>query len=284
MITIRRSKEKIAYLVKWHKKRNIPYTLEIQNETVVFKTKEMTCSSLSYSYSIEEINFIKAVKRYIAKNESIEKYRDKYTMPGINSKVKYFYYSPSLKPGKIIDDVVNIDLSSAYWETANKFGLLSKELYSQGLKVRKQVRLATIGSLAKKKRIYQFNGKKVSLLDKRRSEQTEFLWPAICDHVGKLLMKTAKECGKDFIFFWVDGIYVRKAAVKKVCKMFKQAGYDYKINPLKAVSVTQKNLYVHLLESEQIEKDGEKTSKDVKSFPFRPKQKAEAFKGYNSDL
>lgn len=284
MITLRRSRKKIHQLVKWHKRKGIPYTLELQNETAVFKSDQIVCTSLSSSYTIDEINFIKSVKQYIIKNELMEKYRDKYTLPGINSTVKYFHYHPSLKPGKRINDVVNIDLTSAYWETANKFGLLSKELYKQGLKVRKQVRLATIGSLAKKKRIYEFNGQKVSLLDKKRSEKTEFLWPAICDHVGKLLMKTAKECGNDFIFFWVDGIYVKRRSVKKVYKIFKQAGFGYKKNDLKAVSVTEMNLLVHLIEPEEVEVGGKKIIKEVKSFPFRTKERAKAFKGFNSDL
>lgn len=281
---IRGPKKKIAAVLKWYKRKKIPYIFEIQNETITIKSQSGSFVSRSSEYEIDELNFIKSVKQYVIKNDLQEKFRRKYTAEGADKKVKYFHYSSRIKPGDRFDNVINIDLSSAYWETANQFGLLSPELYKAGLKVRKQVRLAAIGSLAKKVRVYKFDGRKLVALDKKISDKTHFLWPAICDHVGKLLVKTAKLCGDGFIFFWVDGIYVKKGYEQKVYKAFKAAGYKYSVNDLKAISVTEKYIYVHLLKPEKMEIDGKEAMKIYKQFPYRTQEQAEKFKGYNIDL
>lgn len=265
---IQASHESIRKTIGWYIKNKVPFKYEIQNETLSIQSKVGSYTTRSSSYSIDEINFIKEVKRYVIKNDLAAPYRKRG-----HPKVVYFSYSNKIKPGQKITDVVNIDLNGAYWETAYKLNLISDFLYEKGLEVRKQVRLATIGSLAKKKRVYEFDGVKQKKVEIKRSEETEILWDVICNQVGNLLLNTSKACKNDFIFFWVDGIYVKKSALKTVEKMFKSAGYNYKINKIEYISITEKNIFVKVPESEK-----------EKPFPYRSSKIAKEFKGYNSDI
>ena len=281
--------EQIIAVRKQWRQLNVPYTVIRQNETATIKSKMGSYTTRNTSYSAAEISFIKAVKQYIIKNQLFEPYK--------HSNVKkpvYFKYG-RLKIGENINNVVNIDITSAYWETAYQLGLLSDKLYEQGKEppvyetrkgprgeyqvltagTRKQVRLAAIGSLAKKIRTYEYDGQKLKALPVKHQEQTEILWDVICSKVGELLCKVARACGKDFIFFWVDGIYIKKGSEKKVCKMFKDAGYDYKINPIKSISVREKNLFVNLNEPFDVVKNGVTIQRTYKPFVY---QKASKFR------
>lgn len=264
-----------------------------QNETISVNSKWGSYTSMSFQYKMRDLHFIKKVKQYIIKHKLYEPYSD-----FKKEKVAYFDYGKSIKPKDHFDKVVNIDITAAYWETAYQKGLLSKEIYDQGMSfdyallegkareqiladiksgldittVLKKVRLAAIGSLAKKVKVYSFDGKKQTLVDTIRQEHTEILWDVITVHVGKVLQEAARACGKDFIFFWVDGIYIKKSSSNAVKAVFKKHGYKFKVNPIKSIDVTEKNIYVNLPKPELHRiVDGKEIMKDKKPFPFRQK-------------
>ncbi len=237
--------DKARATISFYLKHKIPFKYEIQNETITITCKLGSYSTFAKTYTIDEINFIKKVKQHIIKNELNLPYLD--ATPG---KVKYFMYGDALKDGAKIGDMVNIDISSAYWETANAMGLFSDAIYEQGNKIRKQARLAALGSLAKKKRIYEFDGKVQIKHPIKRSEQTEKIWDVICEKVGQVLTDAANACGKDFYFFWIDGIYVKKRAMETVTSVFKQHGYGYKVNEYKEITIDKRFLKLWLTEPE----------------------------------
>ncbi len=259
---IRREHTQLFKTIQQYKKLGMPYVLTIQNETLTIKSKFGNYTTQNSTYTIDDINFIKKVKKYIIDQGLFIAYEHEDRKPVI-----YFRYSKDLRIGNVFENVTNIDLSSAYWETANKMGLLSKAIYKEGLKVPKQVRLAAIGSLAKRVRSFEFDGKKVTKLPDIINENTEFLWDAICTRVAKVLLDTAGLCGKDFIFFWVDGIYVKNSAIAKVERSFANAGYHFKASPLKKIEITEKHIHVYPMKP--MEKNGK--TRDYKPFPFRGK-------------
>lgn len=277
---LRRDHKAIRGTIDYYVKHKIPFVLEIQNETLTIKCKRGNCTTKSATYTIDELNFIKSVKQYIVKNNLQLKYLSKYGVDKEHrKKIVYYKYNGRINPGMKFQQCINIDLNSAYWETAFKLGLLSDILYQKGLdteKISKQARLAAIGSLAKKRRIYEYDGEKQFLREKKTSDQTEHLWDVICDHVGKVLVSAAKACGNDFLFFWVDGIYIKnsKEAAKKVYQVFNNHGFEYKTIHLQQIEITDK----HILVTGK-DKDGK-----IKPFPFRNKATQEKFKGYNTDL
>lgn len=256
--------DQVRACIRQYMKNGIPFIYEIQNETITIKSPGGSYTSRGGDYTIDEINFIKKVKQYIVKNEI------HFQFSKHKGKVAYFLYGTSLKPGVIVNDCVNIDLTAAYWTTAYRLGIITPQLYREGNRHRKQIRLSAIGSLAKKKRVYEFDGRKQTSKTIQRSD-TEHLWEVICNEVGSLLIKTAMACKDDFLFFWVDGIYIRGKSAKKVESIFSTGGYGSKANPIKKIEVTDRNILVH---------SGDK----IKPFVFRTKMVSKKFLGYNSDL
>jgi hypothetical protein len=73
----------------------------------------------------------------------------------------------------------------------------------------------------------------------------------------------------------VDGIYIKGKSLKKVERIFKKAGYQYKIIQLDKISVTKDIIEVY-------GKDGKDKPKP---FPCRlDKQRFDHFQGFNTDL
>lgn len=249
-------------------KKKRPFTVIFQNETVSFQSKWGSGTTRQNRYSIDDINFIKSVKHYIVKNELYIPYLN-FKIPG-DGKVKYFQYSSSLKANQKIKNVINVDLSGAYWEAAYKLGLISDVIYQKGLTVDKFVRLTAIGSLAKKVYKLEYDGKRQKKKEVISSELTECLWDVICMQVSNVLQDAANAAGKDFIFFWVDGIYIRTAALKSVEKCFKKHGYKFKIDTsISSIETTQKHLFVNLTKPIIRVINGKETKVFHKPFPFR---------------
>lgn len=282
---IRSSHDQIINTINWYEKHGIPYEYDLQNETISVKSKMGSYTTASHDYAVNELNFIKAVKYAIISNGIYELYRHKYQTEASQKRIKYYQHSKTLKPGRLMTDCLNVDLNSAYWETAYKYNLLSDEIYQQGFNHRKQVRLTAIGSLAKKTRRYKFDGRRQKKLPVKRSELTEMLWSLICDHVGKLLCSVARECGNDFLFFWVDGIYVRAGAEKKVQALFKEAGYKSDTALCEKIQATDRHIWI-TCKAKPKKKivDDKEILIDTWPFPFRKEDIQREMAGYMIDL
>lgn len=256
--------DQVRSCIRQYMKHGVPFRYEIQNETISIKSPCGSYTSRGGDYTIDEINFIKKVKQHVIKNE---------IHLGFNrpkKKIAYFLYGKSLKPGAVFLDCVNIDLTAAYWTTAYRLGIITPQIYKEGNRHRKQIRLSAIGSLAKKKRVYEFDGKKQVSKHIFRSP-TDHLWDVICQEVGSVLIKSAIKCKNDFLFFWVDGIYIKGSRVKEVESMFSIHGYESKSNKIKKIEVTDRNILVD-------------TGEKIKPFVFRSTMISRKFLGYNSDL
>lgn len=230
------------------------------------------------SFKPSELQFIKAVKQYVIKHGTYKKVRNNFRAENSTKKIKYFYYNPKIKPGDYFENCIEIDLKNAYWDTSYNLPkdgtkLFSKELYEKGLTVSKKSRLAAIGSLAKTVSVLEFDGVEQHKLPDEPSKITEFLWHTICHKTGKLMAKASKTAKDDFMFFWVDAIFIKGKAAKEIIKLFKKAGYESSIFKCEwvrfedkriVVKSTQKGKWVTETKEEIIERDGRKFRKKIK--------------------
>ncbi len=282
---IRSSHDQIIATIDWYEKHHIPYEYDLQNETIELRSKLGSYTTASFEYTVDELNFIKKVKHAIVSNGVYELYRNKYQTEASRKRIKYYLHGKQLKPATVLTDCMNIDLNSAYWETAYKYNLLSEEIYRGGFEHRKQIRLTAIGSLSKKRRRYKYDGRRQKKLPVKRSELTEMLWSLICDHVGKLLCSVARECGNDFLFFWVDGIYVRAGAEKKVQALFKKAGYKSDIALCEKIEATDRHIWITCKAKPKTKiVDDKEILIDTWQFPFRKEKVQREMAGYMIDI
>ncbi len=283
----RKSLEKKIAQLKHYK---VPYRMEYTNERVVIHADGVWGSWMNKesSFKANELSFIKGVKAGIIKSGTYKRVRNNFKKKGSEKKIKYFYYNKKLKPGDLINDLHEIDVKNAYWRTAflPPLGLFDEYVYEKGLTVSKKSRLAAIGSLAKTKGVIFFDGEQETEGEPMRSEKTEFLWNTISYKIGKLMAKASRIAGNDFLFFWVDAIFVRGESVKDITKLFKAAGYESSVHKCEwarfedrkiVVKSTEKAKWVVYKEEVEYIENGKKyikrskrrEYKDERPFPYK---------------
>lgn len=234
-------------------KHKIPFLLYQTNESLLLESKLGRYTNLESKFPAKEIWFIGAVKKYIVDNELYKKVKNNFRRKDSKSKIKYFSYNRKYKPGDVFEDCYEVDMKQAYFETAYKMkpALIPDHLYKRATNpdapdkpISKRVRLAAIGSLARTRRRVRFDGTKQIQLKPERQKKTEFLWDTICYRVGKIMSKMAKQAGDDFIFFWVDALFVKESALKRVTEMMKKAGYNYSVTKVKKITFREKDILV----------------------------------------
>ncbi len=80
------------------------------------------------------------------------------------------------------------------------------------------------------------------------SDDTKHLWFNICHELGKVMTQAMHLAGDSFIFYWVDGIYLKdKPVAKEIEAFFKDNDFPCKFRPMKKVRLdTEHNrLYVY---------------------------------------
>jgi len=267
---------KVRNAVRQYLKHKIPFTYSVSLHRITVRCDKGSCGSNNNRFPPGELHFIKQVKNHVLNNGLHYAVQQNCTRQELNATPVYFAYNKQIKIGEHFRTVYNVDMKSAYWETAYRLGLLSDQIYYKGKdekQISKKTRLAAIGSLARKVTVYQFDGKEQKLLSDEQ-EETNFLWNLICSKVGNILTSVAKDIGKDFIFFWVDGIYVSsKHAAEKVERLFKEHGYDSSVTKLVCADVTKTHINVKTGVVKKKYIDGQKIETDIKPFYYSGRKK-----------
>lgn len=201
------------------------------------------CKSFRKGFTSEDLQFIKKVKRQAKNPDIIIKYIDKDYQA---NPIEYIKVNENIKVGDRFDNVICVDINSAYWVSAFQLGIIDEEIYQKGKKINKIVRLAALGSLAKKTETFEFDGERMIKKTVERSYETENLWFAICDKVGSLMSKLSKRIGNDFITYWVDGIYFVNTPenYKIITETFKNEGYACKIEQVSSIVFNQSDFVI----------------------------------------
>jgi len=121
--------------------------------------------------------------------------------------VKYFDSGMKEKP-QYYQTVLNIDLKAAYPTALYQLGYIDAETYDYILTLNKTARLAACGMLAGRKTVLTYLNGELEEAREDVSETAGYFFGAAYE-VGEILEKMAEIWGKSFLFFWVDGIYIK---------------------------------------------------------------------------
>jgi len=199
------------------------------------------------TYTPKELGFIKSVKNHILRNEihlKSEFQEQQYFAEDI-----HYIRVAKVPLGEVFDNVVEVDIDQAYFETAYQLGIIDDNLYNKGKKgsIRKIARLTALGSLAKKTYVYNFKGKKLKSREIETDVLLQNLWFTICKRVSDVMNEVIIDLGNDFIFYWVDGIYFKntKTNLSKVMAKFIEAGYNSKFRKINQIYFHEKGFAVN---------------------------------------
>lgn len=147
--------------------------------------------------------------------------------------IKYSMYADFVTSKEVFETVFDgkeYDITKAYFQGIRNLGYISQELYEEFVMLPKHVRLRFIGSIATRKFIYHY--KDGGLTNEPPVVKEDALlrrvWFHVCKLVDDCLQDFAKEAGEDFIFYYVDGIYLKKANKEVLERISSRHGFDFK--------------------------------------------------------
>ena len=220
--------------------KKIKYTFYVTGSTMVLKSKFGDFSHTRTGIKLSELPFINVVSRHIKKTKLPK-------LPHF-TKDEIDYYAYANLKGKQINNVFEVDINAAYWKAALNLKIITKSIFDQGMKVDKITRLASLGSLAKNPTIVTFNGVEESY-ERDKPAKTSYIWFAICNAVAEAMTEAKDLLGKDFIFFWVDGIYFRgKHNIKMVHKIFSEYNFESKLRKIDKLKFDYANKHIIICE------------------------------------
>ena len=140
-----------------------------------------------------------------------------------------------------IKQVTNIDVKKAYPYAFHRLGFIGRDVLKYLLDLdssgKKISRLKAMGILAKQKLVNSYGSGKMSKSVILQDVYLRSCFFNACKVIDDLMLKCVELCGgsssRNFLFFWVDGIYVNtstksgKIACKRICKLIKKSGYKY---------------------------------------------------------
>jgi len=210
-------------------KRNFVVTRTLETCKVKIDEDRVTYYYSDEDYTFKVLNLMKAVKNDVQNQigKHLNEHRSK-------EDVKYYDWKQSdlnrlLKLNELTyENVVEVDISQAYFITAVQFGYLSTEMHEKLKEVEKNVRLRVLGSIAtsKKNTPYLEGVPQKMFIDE--NPLLRGAWWNICAKVDRTMIAAKLAVEKDFLFYWVDGIYFRKSKknIAAVTRVLNENGYS----------------------------------------------------------
>ena len=288
MITIRSTSKGINDFIDYLNSCNYTFTLSTTTNSSIIIYKD-----LYHHYKVVFSDGVYMSKKEMILQRQLKKEIEKNTKGqeitfSKEKKIHFFEFDGSLKymvetTGDCIDinNVMEMDITKAYYQMAYNLGYLSKKFFKMTLTLPKIIRLRLLGSIATKRVVETYKNGKVVEMKIVEDLRMRDIWFHICYNVGKV-MKQCSEATQDFfIFYWVDGIYFQRhpkfdakndPTKQIIQKIFEKNNLKFTINQLEKISLHNLNDEIML----KCWKDGKVKSnfsvphKKVKKYIFNP--------------
>lgn len=200
---------------------NRAYSLKISNYTLEIVSDLF---NIQYLHSMRSNRCFAAyakVKSNVSNFEipKVRKHELEYFMHNFNDN----YFSPH---------VVCIDVRSAYATVLYNDGYISEDTFAYLSKIDKMDRLAAVGMLASKKNCFEYDEQN-NLVQywKEVSELENFFYHCV-KRVGDIMNDLKKIAGADYLFTWVDGIYLKPndEYLYTIAPYLEEAGFKFSVD------------------------------------------------------
>ena len=129
----------------------------------------------------------------------------------------------NIKRGQTLKgEFTEIDLTQAYWNLAFINKIISEKtyLFANNPKISKKARLIALGTLAKRVRSIKFNGEMYEGVPIENEAETARLFYFCCMEVSKFMQDLKQMAGADFLFYWVDAIFLRNGDASRYAEIY----------------------------------------------------------------
>lgn len=213
------------------------FTVENSNYTFTVETDTNKTSFLNEERGLA---FFKASnklkKHFLSRPELLQRVQDDAILKHSPS---YFDSQPFIVPFSS-DAAINIDVVNAYPSVLRRFDLIDDELFNMLNRLSKKDKLAALGSLAATKTRISYAGGQ-PILGETIEAPTKPIFLFCVHNIDLLIKEISFMLGDAFIFYWVDGIYIKQSVnysdLRSVEDFIAENGYKMKVNLLKDIDV-----------------------------------------------
>lgn len=207
----------------------IPHTIKLCPNSTIIKTEKKTYHIPNAErIDTKYLNFIKETKHEVCDNS--ERLNLKKCRP------EYFEFK--LTKDRSVVNCVEIDINSAYWQTAYKVGLITETTYLKGLQVPKEIRLMAFGSAATLRDCFVFDGVEYTDVYIETNEWGRIAFFHVSKIVSELIQRILDKIPGVFAIYWVDAIFIREWYKQYVTDELEASGYSYKIKDIPRINVS----------------------------------------------
>lgn len=212
--------------------------------------------------SVKNNSQINAITKAIKKE--IEPHLDFFNVK--RSEYEYYHINENITDIKSNhNEIMNIDLKSAYLMALFNSGFISDQLYNKINKLDKKDRLKTIGLLAYRPFLLHYKkGKLKNITQPKNQFQNVFFW--CVKQISDMCVLSKNELKNDFLFSWVDGIYFKHCLFNQIIveDILKRNNYPYTIEFLNNFTAELKEENGHVVFNYYKESEKEKRLKNNK--------------------
>jgi hypothetical protein len=160
----------------------------------------------------------------------------------VPSRIKYFDFS-GMKQAEPIEKCYCVDINSAYLKALQLEGIITPETFadidkkSRASKHAKMNRLKAVGLFARQPTIISYRSGEVEEIT---TKENPFSWVFFqaCKTTGKSMEAIKKSQSADFLFYWVDGIFLRSNPEPAV-NYLNSIGFECKIEEINNLRIIE---------------------------------------------
>jgi hypothetical protein len=234
-------------IIKQYKEAGLDFQVKHSNYNTQIIGQESVIKFIQTEHSIKVfIAYNKIVADLKKSDKTVEILQGDWSTENFDSK-------NGLKPCSY-KTVLNLDITSAYPYCLFINKLICLDTFNYLMALPKNERLPAIGMIAKKSVWIDYQKGKATAWDVKTGEYANIFFFVI-QQITDLMAWAADIAGEDFLFYWVDGIFLKPTISKKklqeITGIFAEQGYYYKYENVKNFSVVRENdkLYINMIKN-----------------------------------
>jgi hypothetical protein len=234
-------------IIKQYKQAGLDFQVKHSNYNTQIIGQESVIKFIQTEHSIKVfIAYNKIVADLKKSDKTVEILQGDWSTENFDSK-------NGLKPCSY-KTVLNLDITSAYPYCLFINKLITLDTFNYLMALPKNERLPAIGMIAKKSVWIDYQKGKATTWDVKTGEYANIFFFVI-QQITDLMAWAADIAGEDFLFYWVDGIFLKPTISKKklqeITGIFAEQGYYYKYENVKNFSVVRENdkLYINMIKN-----------------------------------
>lgn len=234
-------------IIKQYKEAGLDFQVKHSNYNTQIIGQETVLKFIQTEHSIKVfVAYNKIVSDLKKSDKTLEILQQDWSTENFDSK-------NGLKPCSY-KTVLNLDITSAYPYCLFINKLISQDTFNYLMALPKSERLPAIGMIAKKSVWIDYSNGKASNWDVKTGEYANIFFFVI-QQITDLMAWAADIAGDDFLFYWVDGIFLKptisKKKIQEITGIFAEQGYYYKYENVKNFSVVRENdkLFINMIKN-----------------------------------